>query len=356
MLTNGVVVRELEEAVCGQTGAPYAVAVASCTAGLMLTYQALGVGPGQRVLLPSFTFAASAHAVHWTGAEVDFIEVTDERASADVDDISARLHAADGVAAVSATHVYGHPAEVERLGELGQQHRVPIVYDAAHALGSRRAGRPIGTFGTAEVFSLSPTKVVVAGEGGIVTTSDGSLAEAIRLGRDYGNPGDYDCRFPGLNARLSELHAAVALASLAGVEGHVDRRNELVERLDSQLHDVPGLRSVRPAEEDRSTFKDLTLVIDADAFGLSAAQLQSALAQEQIDSRRYYSPPIHRQRAYEHDWSHPRPLRVTDLLAEQVLSPPLWSHMTDDQLDRLGDATRRIHDHAGAIAGALATA
>lgn len=356
MLTNAGVVRDLEEAVCSHTGAAHAVAVGSCTAGLMLTYQALAVGPGVRVVLPSFTFAASAHAVRWAGAEVDFAEVTEERASVDVADASAIVGAGSPLAALSATHVYGHPAEVERLDALGRDLGIPVVYDAAHALGSRRAGKPIGTFGTAEVFSLSPTKVVVAGEGGLVTTNDDALAEAVRLGRDYGNPGDYDCRVPGLNARMSELHAAVGLASLAAVEPHVERRGELVHRLEGHLGDVPGLRFLHPAAGDRSTYKDLTLVVDPDRFGLSAAELQSALAQERIDSRRYYSPPIHRQRAYEHAWPRRRDLPTTDRLAAQVLSPPLWSHMTDDQLDRLAHAIRQIHDHASEVAAALASA
>lgn len=352
MLTNGATVRELEAAVCEHVGGGHAVAVASCTAGLMLTYQALGVA-GSRVLLPSFTFAASAHAAVWAGAEVDFVEVTAARASADVDDIAQQIREGGPVAALSGTHVYGHPAEVESLQTLAEQHGIPIVYDAAHALGSRRDGRAIGGFGAAEVFSLSPTKVVVAGEGGVVTTGDEGLAETLRLGRDYGNPGDYDCRFAGLNARMSEVHAALALASLAEVERHVDRRNDLVDRFEAQLGDAPGLRVVRPAAGDRSTYKDLTVVIEPHDFGITAAQLQAALAADHIDSRRYYSPPIHRQRAYATEWRNPRELPATDHLSERVLSPPLWSHLTDEQLDRLCQAIARIHDHAPGVQQAL---
>jgi dTDP-4-amino-4,6-dideoxygalactose transaminase len=353
LLTNASTVRELEEQVIARLGVAHAVAVSSCTAGLMLTYQALGVGPGQRVLLPSFTFAASAHAVTWVGAEVDFCEVTAERCSLDVADVAQQLDAAGPVGALSATHVYGHPAEVEALELLVASRGIPIVYDAAHALGSERAGKPIGAFGSAEVFSLSPTKVVVAGEGGLVTTNDGTLAEALRLGRDYGNPGDYNCRFPGLNARMSELHAAVALASLADVDAHIDRRRQLVARFEATLDGLPGLRVVHPADGDRSTYKDLTLMIDADHFGLTAVELQQALATDGIDSRRYYSPPIHRQVAYTGRWANPRELASTDVLSEAVLSPPLWSHLTDTTMDRMAAAMERIHLHAAAVRTAL---
>jgi dTDP-4-amino-4,6-dideoxygalactose transaminase len=355
LLTNGSTVRALEEQVCERTGAAHAVAVSSCTAGLMLTYQALGVGPGRRVVLPSFTFAASAHAVVWTGGEVDFCEVTEERASLDVVDLERCLDDGGPVAAVSATHVYGHPAEVEAIAAVASARGIPVVYDAAHALGSSRADRAVGGFGAAEVFSLSPTKVVVAGEGGLVTTHDEGLADTLRLGRDYGNPGDYDCRFPGLNARMSELHAAVALASLADVDAHVDRRHELVARFERAVADVPGLRVVHPSPGDRSTYKDLTLVLDAD-FGVSAAELQRALAADGIDSRRYYAPPIHRQAAYAGRWENRRDLPMTDRLADSVLSPPLWSHLPDAAMDAMAMAIVRLHHHAPAVAEALRAA
>lgn len=346
-LTNGPTVRQLEEAVSERLGV-HAAAVASCTAGLMLTYQALGVTG--RVVMPSFTFSASAHAVVWASGEVDFADVEPQRGCLDP---AATAPLVDGAAALSATHVYGSPCEVEALQELADRAGLPIVYDAAHALGSTRGGTPIGRFGAAEVFSLSPTKVVIAGEGGLVTTSDASLAEAVRLGRDYGNPGDYDTRFPGLNARMSELHAAVALASLAHLDDHLAARVALVERFEARLAGVPGLRVVRPSIGDTSTFKDLTLVVDEDEFGLGAPTLQRALTEEGIDSRRYYSPPIHQQKAYARRWAAGRALPVTDRLAGSVISPPLWSHMTPELLERVAGAIASVHDHAPSVASAL---
>jgi dTDP-4-amino-4,6-dideoxygalactose transaminase len=349
MLTNGAAVRELEEAAAARLGVEHVVGVSSCTAGLMLVYQALGVGPGTRVVLPSFTFAASAHAVAWNGASPDFCDVTAERFSTDVASLEAVLADGDRPAALSATHVYGHPAEVEAIDALAARHNVPVVYDAAHALGSERGGVPVGGFGTAEVFSLSPTKVVVAAEGGLVATNDAGLAEALRIGRDYGNPGDYDCRFPGLNARLSELHATVALASLEGLDAHIAQREALVARFDAATAGVPGLRIARPAGGDRTTWKDLTLVIDVDAFGLDVTTLRTALDAEGIDTRRYYHPPIHRQAAYAGRWPEARDLPCTDDLSPRVITPPLWSHLSDAQMALVGEAVTRIHEHAQAI-------
>ena len=254
----------------------------------------------------------------------------------------------DGASAIIATHVYGNPCDVKALAAVAQAASVPLIYDAAHALGSRRGDRPIGGFGTAEIFSLSPTKVVVAGEGGLVTTNDDGLADALRLGRDYGNPGDYDCRFVGLNARLSELHATVALAGLAHLDERIAHRNDLVRLFRDRLDGMPGLAFQRVDDGDVSTYKDLTLIVDPNSFGLDVPACTAALRAEGIDSRRYYYPPIHRQKAYAHVPSE-RELPVTDALAERVITPPLWSHMTSTQVGLVAEAFHRLHVYAGEI-------
>lgn len=348
-LTNGPTVAELEARVAELTGVPHVVAVASCTSGLMLVLQALGATG--RVVLPSFTFSASAHAVVWAGGSCDFAEVDPRTCTLDPTDAAGLV---EGASAMTATHVYGTPCETEALQALADGAGIPLVYDAAHALGSRRAGTPIGGFGTAEVFSLSPTKVVVAGEGGLVTTRDAGLAEACRLGRDYGNPGDYDCRFPGLNARMSELHAAVALASLDGLDERVAHRGTLAAHFGAEVAGVAGLAVAAVAPGDTSTYKDLTVIVDPERFGLTAVELARALAAEGIDSRRYYHPPIHRQKAYADRWPERRALPVTDSLSERVLSVPLWSHMTLPQMTDVATAVVAIASNADAVRRALA--
>lgn len=347
MLTNGRVVRELEDAAAQRCEVEHVVAVASCTSGLMLTLQALGATG--RVVMPSFTFAASAHAVVWAGGQPFFAEVDRQTLTLDPVDAAAP---ADGASAMTATHVYGAPCDVDALAAVAESAGIPLVYDAAHALGSKRAGRPVGGFGTAEVFSMSPTKVAVAGEGGLVATNNAELAQAIRLGRDYGNPGNYDCQFVGLNARMSELHAAVGLASLDGLDDRIAHRNNLVRAFKRRAAGIPGLAYQEVRREDVSTFKDLTLIIDPNSFGMCAADLGRALAAEGVDSRRYYYPPIHRQKAYLH-LPQNRELPVTDEMAARVLTPPLYSHMTKGQVMRVVDAVVAIHEHAPAVRHAL---
>ncbi len=347
-LTNGPTVSELEERVADILGVAHVVAVSSCTSGLMLVLQA--VGATGRVVMPSFTFAASAHAVVWAGGSPDFAEVDSRTATLDPVDAATLV---DGASAMTATHVYGTPCRVEELQELADRAGIPLVYDAAHALGSRRRGVPVGRFGTAEVFSLSPTKVVVGGEGGLVATADAGLAEACRLGRDYGNGGDYDCLFPGLNARMSELHAAVALASLDGLEERLAHRGALVARFLADTVGVPGLTLAQVDEGDTSTHKDLTVILEPASFGLSAAELSLALRAEGVDTRRYYHPPIHLQKAYAGRWPQRRDLPVTEDLADRVLTLPLWSHMTAAQVGAVASALTAIQSHAADIRMAL---
>jgi dTDP-4-amino-4,6-dideoxygalactose transaminase len=343
MLTAGPNVRELEEQAADLLDVPHVVAVASCTTGLMLVMQAIDTsGP---VVMPSFTFSATAHSAAWAGGRPVFADVDPASLTLDADDAAAHLV---GARALMATHIYGTPCDVERIDEVAHAAGIPVVYDAAHALGSQRRGRPIGGFGVAEAFSMSPTKIAPAGEGGLIATRSADLAERIRLARNYGNPGDYDCQVIGLNARMSELHAAVGLASLTELPERIVRRNELVRVFVAGLDGVPGVRIPTVGPLDLSTYKDLTLVIDEQQFGLDVPTLSAALAAEGVDTRRYFYPPVHRQRAYAH-LGTPPDLPITDTVAPRVLTLPLWTHMVDDTMRQLADLVVSCHESAAAV-------
>ncbi|MDF2741014.1 MAG: putative aminotransferase [Actinomycetia bacterium] len=343
VLTNGPYVRRLEERAAEYLGVRHCVAVCSCTAGLMLVLRASGLSGD--VVLPSFTFSASAHAVVWNGLRPAFADIRPDDLL--LDPAAAARSTGVRTSAVLATHTYGTPCDTEALGRLARDNGIRLFFDAAHAFGSRRGDRMVGGFGDAEVFSLSPTKVLIAGEGGIIATNDDSLAERCRVGRDYGNPGDYDTRFVGLNARMSELHAATALASFADLEERIGRRNQLAERYRKVLDELPGITFPAVAEEDRSTYKDFTILIDPEELGMDAAAVAAALAAEGIQTRRYYAPPVHRQRAYR--WVGPAngALPHTDWAAARVLTLPLWTGMDDEQVDGVGVAVARLAGRQG---------
>ncbi len=346
-LTDGPLTRRLEEGVAATFGVDHCVAVASCTTGLLLLLQALEIdGP---VLVPSFTFSATAHAVAWNGLPPRF---------ADCDPVTWCLrpeNVPEGVAAVVGVHVSGVPCDVPGLERRAAELGVPLVFDAAHAAGSLidvgHGPRPLGGSGSAEVFSLTPTKVLSGAEGGLVTTNDPDLAARLRVARNYGNPGDYDTRFPGLNGRLSELHAAIALVALEHLEERVAHRNAVASRYRAALTAVPGVEFQGVGPGDRSSYKDLTILVDGDVFGCGRDTLVTALDAEGVATRRYYSPPVHRQRAYRGVATGPLP--VTDDLAARVVSLPIWSHLPLETVDRVAAAIARIGRHGAAVERAL---
>lgn len=348
MLTNGPLLRELEERLAARLDVAHVIGVSSCTTGLMLTLQA--IGRRESVVLPSFTFSATAHAAAWNGLTPVFAECDPWTLQLDPTDAESRL-AAHGAGAIIATHVFGAPAPVQALIELANRRRVPLVFDAAHGLGTMYAGRPVGGFGVAEIFSMSPTKLVVAGEGGLVATNDANLAESVRRGRDYGDPGDYDTVFAGLNARLSEFHAAMALVSLEHLDDHLATRRSLAARYAEGLADIAGVRMPAVAANDVANYKDFTVMFD-EAFGLDRDTAAVALEAEGIETRRYFWPPVHRHQAYAH--LPKTDLPVTDSVAGSVLSLPMFGDLSGDEVDGVVEALRSIHDNAEAVAERVA--
>ena len=345
-LTNGRLVRQLEEQAAERLGVDHVVAVASCTAGLILTVQALA--PDGPVLLPSFTFSASAHAVAWNNLEPLLADCDPLSFQLDLTDAEARL---DGAGAIMATHVFGAPCQPTAVEKLGEAHGLPTVFDAAHAFGARHEDRPVGGFGNAEVFSLSPTKTVVAGEGGLVSTNDASLARTLRIGRDYGNPGDYDTLFVGLNARMSEFHAAMALESLELLEEQLGLRRAVADCYCTGLQDLPGVNTQEIAPSDTSTYKDFTIIVDPATFGVGRNELVRALRAEGIDTRNYFDPPVHRQRAYAP--LAPVSLPVTDDVCRRVTSLPMFGRLPLPAVEKVVDRMCALHDHAEEVGAVL---
>jgi dTDP-4-amino-4,6-dideoxygalactose transaminase len=346
MLTNGPLVRRLEAEAASLLGVEHVVAVASCTTGLMLVIRALDMRGD--VLLPSFTFSASAHAIAWNGLRPRFAECDPASFQLAMDDATARAAetSAGRIGGILATHVFGAPCDAEAVVELGRAHKVPVVFDAAHAIGSLRNGTPVSRFGDASVFSMTPTKPLVAGEGGLVATNRADLAHLVRIGRDYANPGDYDTQFVGLNGRLSEMHAAVALASLEIFPVQQKQRDEIAGCYRDELAGIPGIAIQHVDAGDVSTYKDFTIAVDAEAFGADRDLLRNALKAEGVDTRCYFDPPVHRQTAYAPTSPMALPavdLPVTDAAARSVLSLPIYPALGLENVARIASLIADVH-------------
>jgi dTDP-4-amino-4,6-dideoxygalactose transaminase len=194
--------------------------------------------------------------------------------------------------------------------------------------------------------------VVIAGEGGLVATNRADIAAAVRIGRDYGNPGDYDTRFVGLNARLSELHAATALESLARLDHNLARRRAVAQRYCDGLLTVPGIDVQVVDHGDESTYKDFTIRVDEATFGLSRDGVVTALRSRGVDTRCYFWPPVHRQQAYRALPSGPLP--VTDDVAGRVISLPIFPGLALDAVDAVVAILAGVHEHAEEVREAIA--
>ncbi|MFE7614552.1 DegT/DnrJ/EryC1/StrS family aminotransferase [Streptomyces sp. NPDC057496] len=350
-MTNGRHVAAFEREVADWVGVEHAVAVSNCTTGLLLVLRCLGVSGN--VVLPSFTFIASGHAVLWNGLAPVFADVRTDSFCLDPDRVDAALGGDTG--AILSVHTFGAPCDMEALESLAAARGVPLVVDAAHGFGARyEDDSRVGTKGIAEVFSLSPTKPFSTGEGGIVTTNDAALARDLRIARNYGNPGSYDSVLLGLNGRLPEIAAAIGRRSLPHLSGWLDRRVALAERYRSNLGDLPGISFQQVRNGAKSVYKDLCVLVEPEQFGLDCSQLEKALTAENIPSRRYFAPPLHRQSVYR-KWASGTadPLKGTEWLADRALTLPLYSHMAADVVDSVCEAVRLIQEHADSLRAAL---
>ncbi|MGD8374720.1 MAG: DegT/DnrJ/EryC1/StrS family aminotransferase [Acidobacteriota bacterium] len=351
-VTNHRYVRRVEEKAAEYLGVRHAVAVSSCTSGLILGIQALDL-ERPRVLVPSFTFPATAHAVTWNGLEPAFLDCEEDTFNVSLESMESRIDPRTG--ALVAVPIFGNPVQGRKIRAIADRRGLPVIYDAAHALGARHSGVPISEHADLAVFSLAPTKVVPAGEGGIVATNDDELARRLRIGRNYGNPGDYDCEFAGLNARMSEFHAVMALFGLERLDAAIVRRGELVSRYRGLLEGIPGVGFQQIRDGDRCTYNYFAISVEPDRFGLDVTELAQALRAENIGCRRYFYPPLHRQRIYAGKDMDAAGLEVTDRVADRVLCLPLFTHLEFEELDLVAEVVQEIQERAPVVRETLSS-
>lgn len=342
LVTAGPLGRAFEQEVCHRTGAAHAVAVSSCTAGLMLSVQALDLPPGAEVVVPSFTFAATAQALVWNGLVPVFCDCRPDDLTLDPEDVERNL--SPRTAAICAAYVYGLPPDVEGLSEVAARHGLPLYFDSAQGLGAEYHGTKAGAFGTSEIFSLSPTKVVTAIEGGVICTSDPQLSARLRSMRDYGKDPQKgeDMVHLGLSARMSELHAAVGLLSLRRVDELVKARRQLIEVYRGRIGALPGCR-VQSIPPDRTSSGNYFVLFITARARASRDAVYAGLAARGIQTKRYFYPPVHEQTLLQRV-----PNRVSERMEQTVtasreaLALPLYSHMTPEQVDRVCQEVERL--------------
>jgi dTDP-4-amino-4,6-dideoxyglucose len=326
---NGAKLTAFERRLSDQLGGLHCVATCNATLGLQIAMRALAV-QGE-VVLPALTFVATAHAVAWERLTPVFADVDPETLCMGPAEAAARIGPATG--ALLGVHLWGRSADPEGMERLARERELPLVFDAAHALGCSRDGRPLVGFGDAAVLSFHATKVANSFEGGVVVTADRELAERVETMRNFGFVDEDEIVGLGTNAKMSEAAAAMGLASLDSLPDFLaaSRRNYLA--YEQALAEVPGVRLL-PLDPEQANCHHITITVDPAVAGLDRDTLRAVLVAENVLARRYFYPGCHRVPPYSES---PAPeLPVTDAVLERCLSLPTGTAVSGEDIARIG--------------------
>lgn len=329
MIAQGPEVAAFEKEFADQmVGGRACVAVSSGTAGLHLGLLAAGIGPGDEVIVPSFTFAATANSVALTGATPVFADI--DPVSFCLDPASVAAAITERTAAIMPVHLYGHPADLTALGALAAERGLQLFEDAAQAHGATWHGAPVGSFGSFAMFSLYPTKNMTSGEGGMVACATPELVRMVQLLRNQGMEKRYENEVVGFNQRMTDVHAAIGRVQLGKVGAWTAQRQANAEYLNAHLENV-----VTPTVAEGAThvWHQYTIRVPEDRDGFAAA-----LAARGVGSGVYYPIPNHQLPSFGLDLDLP----ATAAACAEVLSLPVHPALSQADLETVVEAVNAV--------------
>jgi dTDP-4-amino-4,6-dideoxygalactose transaminase len=346
-LTNdGPFVKEFETRLGRLNGNVEVVAVCNATVGMQLLLKALDL-KGEAIL-PSFTFIATAHACLWEGLEPVFVDV--ERDTHTVDPACVAREVNDSTAAIIGVHLWGRMCRVRELEAIARDRGIPLIFDAAHALGCTYEGVPMGRLGSASVVSFHGTKFVQSLEGGAIFTPDRDLADRLRLLRNFGFQGFDNVIALGTNAKMNEVCAAMGLGSLESLDKLIatNTANRAVYR--EALEGLQGLALYEYDQQEANNFQYLIVEVDPRSCPFSRDELVAILHAENVSARRYFTPGCHRSMPYR---TRPRRgtdrLTVTEQLCDSLLALPTGAGVTTADIAEIGAILRLAYDNAAEV-------
>jgi perosamine synthetase len=334
MLAQGPEVAAFEQEFSELVSGAHCVAVNSGTSALHLALIATGIGPGDEVLVPSFTFAASGNSVALAGATPVFVDI--DPATFCIDAAAAETAVTERTRAIMPVHLYGHPADMDAVLALAARHDLQVVEDAAQAHAASWGGKPVGSFGAAGCFSFYPTKNMTSGEGGLVSTPSADIERMLRLLRNQGMERRYENEVIGFNTRMTDLHAAIGRVQLTKLPAWTEQRQANARFLDENLEGV-----VTPPVADGAVhvYHQYTVrVVDHDRDAFAAALVAAG-----VGSGVYYPVPTHRLPSFAQDLDLPH----TEQAAREVLSLPVHPALGEADLTSIVEAVNKT-----ALAGA----
>lgn len=341
----GHYIQDFEAAFAQFCGVRFGVACSSGTTAIHLALAALGVGPGDEVIVPDFTLIASANMVILTGAKPVLVDVDPQTMCIDPALIEAKITAR--TKAIMPVHMYGHPADMDPINAIAQKYDLFVIEDGAEAHGSEYKGRMVGALGHCAAFSFYGNKNLTTGEGGMVVTDAPQIAEMAALLRSqaFEEP-RFVHRFIGFNYRLTNIQAAIGLAQTETAAAKVERRREIAAAYTERLRDVPGITTPYEAEWAKNTYWMYGILIDEAAFGCDRQQVAARLAEKGVDTRDFFFP-LHRQPVFL-DGDDPRypdtdgDYPVSDDLYARGLYLPSGLGLTTEQIDYVAEAIKAL--------------
>lgn len=350
VLTHGPIVRDFEAGFRELTGAPHAVAVASCTAALHLAYFQLGIGPGDEVIVPAETHVATAHAVELCGGTPVFVDV--DEATGNIDLAAAQAAVTPKTRAIAVVHYLGLPVEMDQVRALAERHRLFVVEDAALAIGTRYKGIHAGLHGDVGCFSFYPVKHITTAEGGMMTTRSAELADAYQKTRAFGIdrnipqerkvPGMYDVEGLGFNYRMNELGAALGVEQLRRVPGFLAARRANYEALSEELDGIPDVCRLRSTGGDLESSYYCHSAILADRIAPRRVEIMARMKELGVETSIYYPRAVPMMTYYREKYGYrPGQFPAAERISDQSIALSVGPHLTPDDMKKTAAALKQ---------------
>ena len=336
-LREGPLCREFEEEFAAKVGAKHAVSVSSGTAALHLAYLAL-LEPGDEVLVPSFTFIATASMVRFAGAMPMFCDVDDNTFTLDPQGAAQRI--TPRTRAIAPVHLFGNSCDVEAIRSLSDRHRLRVIWDAAQAHRTLYNGADVGSFSDVVCYSFYPSKNMTTGEGGMIVTSDSDVYEKCRRLRSHGQTQKYLHATLGLNYRMTEIQAALGLSQLKRLDEFVRCRRENAAFLTSHLNEVEGVMTPYTAPGVEHSYNQYSILLRGDSMPAPRDGFCERLRQRGIETAVHYPRPLHWQPAFTE--YRKASLPVSEDTAQRIVSLPVHPGLERGDLERITDGVRSV--------------